>query len=42
MTDQSESNIDNSKHIKLIIEDDIDKIHNDICLNPDPRIVLLK
>ena len=38
MTDQSESN----KHVKLIIEDDIDKIHNDICLNPDPRIVLLK
>lgn len=42
MTDQTESNIDNSKPIKLIIEDDIDKIHNDICLNPDPRIVLLK
>ena len=38
MTDQSESN----KHVKLIIEDDINKIHNDICLNPDPRIVLLK
>ena len=38
MIDQSESN----KHVKLIIEDDIDKIHNDICLNPDPRIVLLK
>ena len=42
MTDQTESNIDNSKLIKLIIEDDIDKIHNDICLNPDSRIVLLK
>ena len=42
MTDQSETNINNSKPIKLIIEDDIDKIHNDICLNPDPRIVLLK
>ena len=26
MTDQSETNIDNSKPIKLIIEDDIDKI----------------
>jgi hypothetical protein len=46
MTDQSESNIDNRKPIKLIIEDDIeddiDKIYNDICLNLDPRIVLLK
>ena len=31
MIDQSESN----KHVKLIIEDDIDKIHNDICLNPN-------